>query len=95
VSRKNGASGVAAREGKVMLQGGTISENARKGVAARERGKVTVAEATEDKLKTVCKDNTESDWCTEVGSEPDHGGAPPATAGGEIIGIPQEKINGL
>ena len=43
---------------------------------------VTVAKAEEDGLpQTVCKDNVQHDWATD----PDEGG--------EIIGIPQEKIH--
>ena len=63
---------------------GTVSENNRHGVSVGGRvagdGQVTVANAEEDKPQTVCKDNAGTDWYTLGDS-------------GEIIGIPQEKLN--
>ena len=64
----------------VTLRGGTISGNKHDGVIAQGGSKITVSE----EKPTVCKDNGRDgfdrhDWHTQHG--------------GEIIGIPQEKIN--
>ena len=64
----------------IYLSSGTVSENKMCGVAAYNGGKVTVAKAEEGKPQTVCKDNAGTDWYTLGDS-------------GEIIGIPQEKLN--
>ena len=77
---KDGLLGLTS-QGKIVLRGGTISENGN-GVSAGNGSKVTVAKAKEDMPQTVCKDNTGQDWRTYSGAE----------IGGEIIGIPQEKI---
>ena len=77
---KNGAISVLVSQCKLTLKGGTISENKDCGVYARE--KITVAKAEEGKPQTVCKDNGQGD----------NGGRDWVTDGGEIIGIPQEKI---
>jgi len=61
VIRKNGGDGVQVIEGKVLLRGGTISEN-NSGVVAVIGAKVTVAKAEEDGLpQTVSKDNGRGD----------------------------------
>jgi len=86
VIRKNGI-GVHVDEGKLILRGGTISENKGNGVSAWVGGKVTVAKAEEDKPQTVCKSNKQEDWCTIHPDDEDGG------EGGEIIGISQEKLN--
>ena len=75
---KNGGDGVGATDGKVVLRGGTITENKGHGVSTIFGGKVTVAKAEEGKPQTVCKDNEVHDWSTD--------------GRGEFIGIPQEKI---
>jgi len=78
VIHKNRGIGVYVSEAKVMLRGGTVSEN-KGGVFAQMRGgKVTVAKAEKDKPQTVSKDSY-FEWGT--------------IDGGEIIGIPQEKIS--
>ena len=77
---KNGGDGVGATDGKVVLRGGTITENKGHGVSTIFGGKVTVAKAEEGKPQTVCKDNEGHDWHARG-------------EGSEIIGIPQEKIN--
>ena len=38
-------------------------------------------------VQTVCKSNKQEDWCTIHSGDEDGG------EGGEIIGIPQEKLN--
>jgi len=78
VIRKNGWDGVNVFQGKATLRGGTVSENKGYGVRAYNGGMVTVAKAEEGQPQTVSKDNKGNDWGTE---------------GGDIIGIPQEKIN--
>ena len=93
VIRKNEGSGISAdgEDVTVLLRGGTITENTRSGVIAGFGAKVTVAEE-DGLLQTVCKGNykpsdvfahvgppRESDWST--------------SDSGEIIGIPQEKID--
>ena len=84
VIRKNGQRGLFVfgenENGSVVLRGGTVSENADRGVYAFGGAKITVAPAKEDVPQTVCKANgRRGDWAT-MGSS-------------EIIGIPQEKIN--
>jgi len=67
-----------------VLRGGTISENTL-GVEAYDGGTITVAQAEEDGLpQTVSKDNARCDWQVHD---------PADRSGGEIIGIPPEKIN--
>ena len=91
VIRSNGSAatdaGVCVRQGKVMLRGGTVSKNKMLGARAFDNGKVTVAKADEDQPQTVSKDNERHEWST----------APlnweGSWEGGEIIGIPQEKIH--
>ena len=82
VIRKNQGHGVVANGNyslaKLMLRGGTVSENKSSGVLATRGGKVTVAKAEEGKPQTVSRENGCHSWSTE---------------GGEIIGIPQEKID--
>ena len=71
---------------------GTVSENNRHGVSVGGRvagdGQVTVANAEEDKPQTVCKDNGKGD--ADLGGEEGRDWNMQTT--GEIIGIPQEKI---
>ena len=69
---------------KVVVRGGTISENSRHGVSAIMGGMVTVAKAEEDSLpQLVCKDNGQ----LQERHDRQTGG------GGKIIGIPAEKIH--
>ena len=83
VIRKKGDDGLFVNGGEVTLRGGTISKNQGHGVWASTDAKVTVVKVEEGKLRTVCKDNGNSDWHTvSFVQRP-----------GEIIGIPQEKIS--
>jgi len=75
---KTGNHGVAVMGGKLVLRGGTVSENKGFGVFACSGAVVTVAKAEEGKPQTVSKDNEGHDW---------------GAYGALIIGIPQEKIN--
>jgi len=66
-------------------QGGTVSENKRDGVYVNSGARVTVAKAEEDKVQTVSKDIKGADWHALATGQ--------RHLDGEIIGIPQEKIN--
>ena len=81
VIRKIG-DGVVSVGSKVVLRGGTIRENKRHDVsvgASDDETMVTVAPAEEGKPQTISKGNEGCDWHMYHG--------------GEIIGIPHEKIN--
>ena len=80
VVHKNGSNGVQVQTGKVMLRGGTITENKEHGVVAYSGAKITVAKAEEGKLQTVSNSNNTHYWHTHDSSW-------------QITGIPQEKIN--
>jgi len=90
VIRNNGDCGLSVSQGKATLRGGMISGNQGHGVEAERGGKVTVAAAAEDMPQTVSQDNIQSPDRAWRG--PSHGWHI-AQRRGEIIGIPQDKIN--
>ena len=94
--RRNSGCGVSAFRGTVLLRGGVISGNKTYGANACG-GTVTVAKADETTPQTVCKGNGKQLRVT-ISTEHDPRASNWSTAnryvgGGEIIGIPQEKIN--
>jgi len=77
----------------LVLRGGTISENVGDGVTVFHEAQITAAKAEQGRPQTISKDNDcRADeryvYAGHAGGYDWH-----AQYGGEIIGIPEEKVN--